>query len=427
MRRAVKGTLLGGGLLIALVVSPPPSTHAQESITIEGQLENGTSGAEVPPEQIVTLSVFNLGDNPETRESAADADGRFSFEGVPGDEGYGYIISTEYAGAVYTYESDYPLTTEAVGLTIYESTNSGGAIEVRSHTLVVNNADPDTQLMNALELIALENTGDRTFVPDITQPGIMDLLRFSLPSTAVDLDVLTSMRGGQILQVDRGFAITTPVPPGAYEIAYTFRTSYWDGKLSFDHALPFGADTFRVLLLHDLGQVTGGGLQEMERLILGEQGYQRIEGEALDAGARIELDFTGLPQPSLWQHWQDIVSSEGFLGAVIPGTLGMGLLALLAYVLYRKGSLLSKAEQTSGPDQHPAIIETIARLDGRFQQGEIGKQEYLQLRGELKGQILDQPVTPSPSLSQPATASLASETGEPSPDQVAEETERPGL
>ena len=156
MGRAVKGALLGGTLFLALVVAPI-SAHAQESITIAGELKNGTDGAEVPPELTVTLDVFNLGDNLETSDSVADAEGRFSFEGVPGGEGFGYIISTAYAGAVYIYESDYPLPSEPVELTIYESTISGEALIVSSHSLVVNAADPATGLMNVLELVGLLN------------------------------------------------------------------------------------------------------------------------------------------------------------------------------------------------------------------------------------------------------------------------------
>ena len=277
--------------------------------------------------------------------------------------------------------------------------------------------------MNVLELVGLENTGDRTFVPDITQPARMDLLRFSLPSTVTDLDVQTSMRGGQILQVDLGFAITTPVPPGAYEIAYTYRASYSGGKLTFDHAFPFGADTFRVLLLHDLGRATGVGLEEMDRLVLGERDYQRLEAHDLGVGARIELEFTDLPEPSLWQRWQDTVSGESFLRAVIPGAFGMALFALLAYVLIRKrSSSITGIEDTSGLGQHSAIIEAIARLDNQFQQRELGMQEYLQRRGELRGQILGQPIRPSLPEARPA-----SEGGGLSSDPNAKETERPEL
>ena len=406
MSKALKVALMLGALFLTLIAAPI-SAHAQESITIAGELQNGTTGVEVSPELTVTLDVFNLGDNLDTRNTVADAQGRFSFEGVPGGDGFGYIISIEYASAVYMYESDYPLTTDLVELVIYESTNNGEAIKVKSHTIVVNGADPDTQLMNALELVGLENTGDRTFVPDISQPGIMDLLRFSLPSQTVDLDVQTSMSGGQILQVDLGFAITTPVPPGAHEIAYTFRSPYSGGKLTFDHALPFGADTFRVLFLNDIGKATGDRLEELEGLILGERDYQLLEATTLEVGAKLALEFTGLPKPSLWQRLQNTVSSANFLSLVIPGAFGISLVALLAYVLLRKKGLSATyAGNTSG---HANIIEAIAHLDNEFDQREIGKQEYLQRRNELKSQVLNQPLSSSHTETKPTSEETISQ------------------
>ena len=332
----------------------------------------------------------------------------------------GYIISTEYSGAVYIFESDYPLPPEPVELVIYESTSSSEAIEVRSYTLIVNAADSDAQLMSTLELVGLENTGDRTFVPDIAQPGQMDMLRFSLPSTVTDLDVQSSLRGGQILQVDLGFAMTTPVPPGTHEIAYTYLSTYKSGKLTFDHALRFGADTFRVLLLKGLGQVTGTGLEEMDRLVLGERDYQRLEAHDLSAGARITLEFTGLPEPSLWKRWQDAVSGKDFLRAAIPGAFGMGLLALMVYVLFRKRE--PSRATAEGPGQHHALTEAMALLDDSFQQREIGKQEYLQRRRELKGQILGWgdrfplPATqPTPEQVDPPSGQPTEEAGKPEP------------
>jgi hypothetical protein len=422
LNKTSKGALLVVVLFLTLIVAPI-SANAQESIIIKGKLQNGTAGTALPAELAITLNVFKLGNSLETRESLTDNEGRFRFEEVPGGEGFGYIISTEYFGATYTYESDYPMLVETVDMIVYESTTSGEALKVRSHTLVVNAADPDNQLMNALELVGLENTGDRTFVPDITQAGQMDLLRFSLPTEVSDLDVQSSMRGGQILQVNLGFALTTPVPPGTYEIAYTFRSPYSSGKLTFDHALPFGADTFRVLLLDGLGEVTAYGLQEMGHLVLGERDYQHLEASDLEVGAKISLKFVDLPQPSLWQHWQDTVSGASFLTVVIPGTFGMALLALLAYVLIHKrnSSLITSICETAG------LVEAIARLDDSFQQRNLGKQEYIQRRGELKGRFFNIQDRSSRAIDQTSHAKPISEDADPPSDSTAEETQRPKL
>jgi hypothetical protein len=46
------------------------------------------------------------------------------------------------------------------------------------------------------------------------------------------------------------------------------------------------------------------------------------------------------------------------------------------------------AGSPSGPGQRPPLIEAIARLDDRFQRRELGKEEYLRRRREMKAEVL---------------------------------------
>ena len=319
MGRAVSGGLLGLALLLLLGL-PQPSVYAQDTTTVQGVISNGTPGAEVPVALTVTLDVYRLGERIESMNTVSDASGNFSFEGVPGGFGIGYILSAQYAGGFYFFEKDFPLPPEPVELLVYESASDGEAVRVKVHTLVVNGADADTGLINVLALVGLENSGDRTFVPEPPQAGagaMMTFLRFSLPLSAGEVDVQSNLRGGSILQIDRGFAMTTPIPPGSYEIAYTYQAAYEGGKLSYTQSFPFGADTFRLLLLSGLGSVSGNDLEETEPAMLGDQDYIQLEAKDMDVGARVDLEFSGLPQPPLWKRWQKSASQEGFVQIAI--------------------------------------------------------------------------------------------------------------
>ena len=388
MSRAFAAALACLALAAALELSAPPASLAQVTTDVEGRVVNGTAGEEAPFGLTVTLSVFRLGDLQETLETATGGDGGFAFSDVPGGEGHGYILSAEFGGIVYTYERDYPLPVGPVTLMVYESTASRDFIAVSSHSLVVGGIDPDSQTIEILELVGLENSGDRSFLADLSQAqaGQMAFLRFSLPTTVTDLDVQSSMRGGTTLQVDRGFAMTTPVKPGEHEIAYSFRTSYSAGRLTFDHGLPFGAASFRVLLPEGLGRVSSDGLQEMEPLTLGERTYHRLEGNELQAGARVVLNFTDLPQPSLLARVRSAATDDAFVLVSIPIALGAWLLALLGYVMLRSGRPASAAKGAQA--DRAAVISAIARLDDRFRDGEMDRQEYLRERWELKDRLL---------------------------------------
>ena len=388
MSRAFAAALACLALASALELSSPSASLAQVTTDVEGRVVNGTAGEEAPFGLSVTLSVFRLGDLQDTRETVTGADGGFAFSDVPGGEGHGYILSAEFGGIVYTYERDYPLPIEPVTLMVYESTDSRDFIAVSSHSLVVGGVDPDSQTIEILELVGLENSGDRSFLADLSQAqaGQMAFLRFSLPTTVTNLDVQSSMRGGTILQVDRGFAMTTPVKPGEHEIAYSFRTSYSAGRLTFDHGLPFGAAAFRVILPEGVGRVSSQELQEMEPLTLSDRTYQRLEGNDLQAGARVVLNFTDLPQPSLLARVRSAATDDAFVLVSIPIALGAWLLALLGYVLLRSGRPASAAAGVQA--DRAAVISAIALLDDRFRNGEIERQEYLRERWELKDRLL---------------------------------------
>ncbi len=392
MGRAVAVVLLLGALLLAPGVARP-AVYAQETTSIEGRISNGTPGADIPVALPVVLEVYRFGERIEILDTVSDADGGFSFENVPGEFGTGYIVSTQYAGGFYSYERDFPLP-EPVELPVYESTGDGEAVRVTVHSLVINGADADTGLMNVLALVGLENSGDRTFVPELPQAGaMMSFLRFSLPLTASEVDVQSNLRGGSILQIDRGFAMTSPVPPGSYEIAYTYQAAYEGGKLSYTQSFPFGAETFRVLILSGLGSVTGEGLEEAEPATLGDQEYVQMEARDLDVGARVDLTFSGLPQPPLWKRWQQAATREGFASILIPSVFGVALLSLIGYVLLTR----REPAETDAPGdaaQRAALVETIARLDDRFQQRELEEGDYLQQRRSLKALALHGAVNP---------------------------------
>ena len=389
MGRAVAAVLLVGAFLVAPGL-PQPAVYAQETTSIQGRISNGTPGAEIPVGLPVALEVYRFGERIGILNAVSDADGRFVFENVPGEFGIGYIISTQYAGGFYSYERDFPLPPEPVELPVYESTSDGEAVRVTAHSLVINGADADTGLMNVLALVGLENSGDRTFVPEMPQAGaMMSFLRFSLPLTASEVDVQSNLRGGSILQIDRGFAMTSPVPPGSYEIAYTYQAVYEGGSLSYTQSFPFGAETFRVLLLSGLGSVSGEGLEETEPATLGDQQYVQMEARDLDAGARIDLEFSGLPQPPLWKRWQKAATREGFVSLLIPSAFGAALLSLIGYVLLTRREPVAAAQAAPGSAaQRAALVEAIARLDDRFQQQEVEEGEYLEQRRALKAQAL---------------------------------------
>lgn len=376
-------------MLVSITIHSVSPISAQEIISIEGIISNGTN-ENIPLSGIkIDLDIFHFGNNLETVSSTTDDAATFMFEAVPAGNGYGYIISTNYQGATYKYESDYPIQDGQINLKIYDSSNDMQKISMPSYTIIVTGTDVKTQSIKAMGLVGVSNAGVHTFIPKMNQPGNMDFLRFTLPEFVSDLDVQSNLRGGEILQVDLGFAITTPVPPGSHELAYTFTSSYQNGEFLFDHALPFGTQRFRVLIPEDMGRVKSQALQPMQRVVIGDKEYQGLESSALSPGSKLLLEFYGLPQPTLWQKTQRFIDNLSIKKWSVPISMSLILAFFYIAVLFRIRTMrLKTSDYSTHLQSEDSLIEEIAKLEQKFLNQEIDSAEYEELRKILIGEIL---------------------------------------
>ena len=388
MVKASRLPLLVVALLLNLSLAVG-TVNAQDVVDIEGHVLNGTAGEDMPTGLTVTLQVFDSGVVMDTRDVVVDDQGGFLFEGVQGGDTTGYIISTEYGGALYSFESDYPLPPEPVELTIYEGGGSIDDIVTTGYTLIVDRSDAASNVVGVSELVGLTNIGERTFVPDISDASSMDFLRFSLPLSSSGLEVRSDLQGGQLISVPQGFALTTPVLPGIHEIRYTYVTPYEKGKLTYTHSFPYGTDTFRVLLSDGLGRVSSSDMQEVAPLVFQDITYQQLEAHGLEVGSKVTLEFSGISQSSLAQRFRDAVPGGDLTKWALFVTFGLALVALMVYVLMGRGRRLGAGRGVAEDGtQREKIIEAMARLDDRFNRREIGMDEYVNQRGELRDNLL---------------------------------------
>ncbi|MBM3946607.1 MAG: hypothetical protein FJ315_04290, partial [SAR202 cluster bacterium] len=195
-------------ILLALVLAlglwallPLRQGHAQQAPDIQGKVVNGTADAPTPSGLTVRL-VAQVGQTLlDDRSSATDSGGQFIFSDVKVEPNAVYFVTAEYQAVEYTVRVD-PLQPDATWrLMVYESTSEAENIRVAENTLFIPRADERQRNLLALELVRVQNLGDRTFVADLSRPREMGFLRFSLPPNAADLDVQSTLRGGSVVPV----------------------------------------------------------------------------------------------------------------------------------------------------------------------------------------------------------------------------------
>ncbi len=381
-------------LAIALGSSPKPASAQDFPTEISGQVVQGTPGATVPAGLTVVLLVVDEARQEiiSNESTIIGTNGRFSFTEVLSGPGLTYRVAAddgEYTPSVDIRPGEDSFTD--VELTIYDRTQSLDDIRVSTFSMLVTGIESSDRLMGVLGVITLINSGDRVWIPDISDPGLtgLDLLRFNLPEGFTELSVETTLPPGNILDISTGFAMTNPVPPGEHEILVTYLANYDGDSLEYPLRLPYGADQVRIMLPEGDGDITGLGFGPAEGAIVVEEAYSVVTGESYPRDSQLDVVFSSLPTPSLLQNIQSFFDGRSYI-ILIGWVAAAGMFGLLGYAFFfarRRSPALELAVAGDYPEygdlNRTEIVETIARLDDERESGGIDDAEYSSRRAAL--------------------------------------------
>ena len=316
--------------LLSAALAVGSGAHAQEAgSVVEGRVVNASSDGGGVGGLVVTLHEVTAVGRREL-ETTTEPDGRFSFDEVLFDSETAYGISVIYQDAFYGEDldvSEWP--PDPVELTVYESSPDDGTLAVSSASILFAGASAETGTVSAMEIVNLVNSGDQTYVPG---PGVMDLLRFGLPSGASGLRVETSLVGANHIQVDRGFALVASVPPGSHEVMYAYEFPYSGVETAFERSVRYGAENLRVMTPEDAMDLAADSLEEARTVTIGETRYRLIEAAGLAPGTPISVTLSGLPQPGGGPGLRDEIRFE----YAAPVSLALLMAILVGYALWRR-------------------------------------------------------------------------------------------
>jgi len=381
----VMSQLQSAGLPVASAQSPPDE--------ILGIIINGTDGGVVPENMEVLLMSIDLASNQiiEQESTTVDEDGIFRFSNLVSGPGLSYRVVAN--AGVYTPSIDMGGVENwsNVRINIYNPTTSLEDINLDSYVLMVPSIDAKGRQAGILTVINVNNTGDRIWMPNIDDPNLtgLDLLRFNLPAGFTDLAVESELPPGYILEIDTGFAMTNPIPPGASAILVSYIISYEADGFDFTLKLPYGADQVRMLLPEDAGLIKAAQLGSLESVVVADNVFNSLEGINFAVDEQINVSFTGLPQPTALQSLSDFFEGRTYV-IIIIWVVGIVLLAILGYALYssRKSSDLSSEDDDEFASRTDIVAE-IAVLDEEYEANNIDEDDYNDQRNELKRLALE--------------------------------------
>ncbi len=383
--------LTGYGLSIVFAqegVAGQEGVAAQEGTTIVGTVRNGTAEAPFDPTSIrVTLNILEGIVAIDQRTVMPTADGRFAFADVPVGTGRVYFIGAEYQGAVYSASLQLPDLPLPVNIEVFAATTSTDVLAIESHAVIITGADADGRIVEVLERASVRNDSGYTLVPDfeVEGPAMLSFLRFALPSNATHLDVRSNLVGGDVLEVDRGFALSIPVPPtgeGVHQFEFIYRLSYQGDSLDLSRTMRFGAESFRYVVPEGAGIGVSADLNDLGSTRFEGRSLQLLEVANIPRGQVLDLRLVALPQPTIWSR----IASRGgdwYVRYVVPGAV-IAALAVLAVSGLRRRSL---ARVAAGPGARVALLDRVDALEAR--RASMSPRRYEAERVLLKRALVD--------------------------------------
>ena len=241
--------------------------------------------------------------------------------------------------------------------------------------------------MGVLGAIDLRNEGDTVWLPDLADPALtgLQLLRFSVPAGFSELSVESDLPPGNVMEIGTGFALSTPVPPGEFNILFSFLMAYDGNGFEFPLNLPFGADDVRLMMPGEGITITGEGLGPPRTTVVNDRTFTIVEGSGFDRGTRINVTFDGLPSPTFVERAVDYFGDRAYI-PIVAWLVGAAFLSLLAFAFIRARNRPAAADQTRSE-----LVDAIAALDDLRDAGEIEAEEYAAKREELMQKALNAP------------------------------------
>ncbi len=392
MRRLLPLVLLALALLLT-----PLSAQAQsaEPVRVVGHVVHGVEGADFDPTEVrVTLNVLEGVTSLAQDSVTPGADGLFEFE-VAFAPSRAFFFTVEYQGAAYSETRDPSSLGEPLVVTVYDSTHDPSVLAIESYTVIVTGAVPEEGFVEILERAIVRNDSGLTLVPDQAAqgPAMLSFLRFALPPNAYNLDVRSNLVGGQVLEVDRGFALTTPILPTTgepHQFEFVYRLDYADADPSLDlsRTMRFGAESFRFVAPVDIASPASPRLADLGATELNGRLLRLLEGQDIEPAEFLELTVSGLPVRSAFDRAREAAGDWYVLYAVPAAVALVGGVILLLVSTRRRKAMPAEASPREG------LLAEARSLAKAYDSHAIGKAAYRRraraIREELVGLEVEQ-------------------------------------
>jgi hypothetical protein len=390
----MKRIILAAGLVCLATFATPVAAEPLDGV-VTGQVINGTSGGTAPAGDIVTLHIFNMtaesAEKVGERTAPVGPDGRFEFAGLDRAANVAYYVGTSHGGVSYSHPSPFQLKdapTRQADISVFEATTSDDVIQFDRLNFLVLEVEPD--MLQVLQMGALVNSSDRTFVTENPQDGALArAVRFPLPKGAMRAQFQSGFRQDDVIAGAGGIQVVSPLKPGRHEYALWFQLPYNESSVDLTLQAPYPTAAFTIHVPEGGPKIESSQLTAQEPRQLGDRTFLVHSARDVSKATMISARLGGLPSSGsagLSTEQLAMVS-----GGVVLLVLGAGVFAfsLRARGSRSKASGGAAAEKMDLEQERLQLVVRLAALDERYAAGQIPETEYQAERTRDKQRLVE--------------------------------------
>ena len=360
---------------LAFMLSALPA-HAQEGNgVISGRVQNGTVGGGPVGILTVTLRHFAGMQLAEERQTQTGPDGSFRFDGLPTSPQDAYLVVVRYAGVDYVsgMVQLHQQPEQTVDLTVYETTTDPSTVRIASRSLVIAGASPELRAVDIMDILIVENSGDRTYLGD--RSGVV--LRIPLPRGAQEIRPQPGFDYGQPRLEDGVLLTTGPLPPGSQTVVLSYTVPYEGTRATLSIGTAMPTSTLRALVRDGTYRLSSRSLIDTGTVEVSGVTYRVLVIDAPVVGDMHVVQLSGLPRTGLLFDLP-----TGPIIALAVGLAGLIAAAVLTVIVLRRRRVGTETGRAA-IDERLQLAAELNRLDEARAAGELDETAYQEQRSAV--------------------------------------------
>ena len=174
-------------------------------------------------------------------------------------------------------------------------------ILINEYNMSILSVDQNDQFLSIITAVKITNKNDKTFVPnfsEVSKTG-MNFLRFSLPEGFYDLYVETDLPSGNLIEMPQGFALTSDIPSGNFNLIFSYYVKYKSSEFIFPLHFPHGAESFKIIIPNGSGTLKGEKLYFDKNIQISSKQFNEYVGGKYSKGEYLNLEMINIPSSFL--------------------------------------------------------------------------------------------------------------------------------